>query len=294
MTLASVDVQPSADIHQHLWPRSFSDALARRTTVPYLTRNILYLPEGAYEIDLADHELETRLALLDSVGIDVAVVSLQPTLGLEATSSDERAELETIWEDGILEVAAAAAGRVVPLAVRRPRAGFAGVSVGVDELEDLELLAPVLDALRGSGFLFVHPVAGAPPVGAPVWWPALVDYTSQMQRAYLAWLARGQERWPDVAVVFAILAGGGPFQLERLASRGVEVRSVLHPNVYFDTASYGRRALELCVETYGVEQLIYGSDIPVVDPEPTVRAIRGFGESVERMIRRDTPARLLP
>ena len=75
-----------------------------------------------------------------------------------------------------------------------------------------------------------------------------------------------QERWPDVTVVFAILAGGGPVQLERLASRGVDVRSTLHRNVFFDTASYGRRALELCIETFGVEQLVFGSDAPVVDP----------------------------
>ena len=114
-----------------------------------------------------------------------------------------------------------------------------------------------------------------------------------MQRAYLAWLAHGQERWPDVSIVFSILAGGGPFQLERLGSRGVDVRSVLHRNVFFDTASYGRRALELCVETFGVEQIVYGSDVPVIDPEPTLRAVRGFGESVEKLIRCDNPNRLL-
>ena len=83
-----------------------------------------------------------------------------------------------------------------------------------------------------------------------------------MQRAYFAWLARAQERWSDVTVVFAILAGGAPMQLERLASRGVDVRSTLHRNVFFDTASYGRRALELCIETFGVEQLVFGSDAP--------------------------------
>ena len=114
-----------------------------------------------------------------------------------------------------------------------------------------------------------------------------------MQAAYLRWLADGQERWPDVRVVFAILAGGGPFQLERLASRGVQVRSALHANVFFDTASYGRRALELCIETFGVEQLVYGSDVPVVDPAPTLLAVKGFGESVEKLVTQDTPARLI-
>lgn len=284
---------PSIDIHQHLWPRAFSEALSQRTTVPYLDGETLYFPGGTYQIDLGHHELETRLALLDRSGIDVAVVSLQPTVGLAAIEAAERERLESIWEDGILELASAADGRIVPLAVGRPRTGFAGVSLGADQLDDLGAIASTLDALRESGLLFVHPVAGAPPAWAPTWWPAVVDYTSQMQRAYLAWLAHGQERWPDVTVVFAILAGGGPIQLERLASRGVDVRSTLHRNVFFDTASYGRRALELCIQTFGVEQLVFGTDAPVVDPSHAVAALEGFGESVERLVRQDSPSRLL-
>ena len=281
------------DVHQHLWPPAFIRALEEREVTPRLDGNMLFLPEGAYEVDLDDHVLDRRLALLDVSQIDVAVVSLQPTFGLEALATEDRAHLEGVWEDGVLEIAAAAGGRIVPLAASRPREGFAGVSVGADALDDLDALAPVLDALRGSGFLFVHPIAGLPVPGAPAWWPALVDYTAQMQRAYFAWLAGGQSRWPDVNVVFAILAGGAPVQLERLASRGVDVRSVLYPNVFFDTSSYGRRALEVCVETFGVEQLVHGSDAPVIDPAATLRAIRGFGESVEKLITCDNPNRLL-
>ena len=280
-------------MHQHLWPQSFIDALQRRQAVPFLEGNALSLPEGTYDVDLCDHLLETRLALLDASEIDVAIVSLQSTLGLESLDAAEWAYLEGIWEEGILELAEAAGGRIVPLAASRPREGFAGVSIGADTLDDLDSLAPVLDALRGSGFLFVHPVAGSPPPGAPPWWPALVDYTAQMQRAYFAWLAEGQSRWPEVDVVFAILAGGAPVQLERLASRGVDVRSVLYPNVFFETSSYGRRALEVCVETFGVEQLVHGSDAPVIDPSTTLQAIRGFGESVETLVTIDNPKRVL-
>lgn len=281
------------DVHQHLWPPAFIEALRERTAIPRLDASTLHLPEAAYEIDLDDHLLGHRLAQLDAAGIDVAVVSLQPTLGLESISAAERARLVHLWEDGVLELAAASGGRIVPLAVSRPREGFAGVSVGATDLDDLDPLAPVLEALRGSGFLFVHPVAGASASGAPPWWPALVDYTAQMQRAYFAWIAGGQSRWPDVDIVFAILAGGAPIQLERLASRGVDVRSVLYSNLYFDTSSYGRRALEVCVETFGVEQLVHGSDAPVIDPETTLRAIRGFGESVEKLVTVDNPNRLL-
>jgi predicted TIM-barrel fold metal-dependent hydrolase len=121
----------------------------------------------------------------------------------------------------------------------------------------------------------------------------VVEYTAQMQAAYAVWLAEGAKHWPNLRIVFAILAGGGPFQLERLQSRGVPGRDLLHDNVYFDTASYGHRALELCLATFGVGQLLFGSDAPVIDPEPTLDAVRGFGDAVMDALCNRNPTRLL-
>src|SRR5437867_3244375 len=84
-----------------------------------------------------------------------------------------------------------------------------------------------------------------------------------------------------------VLAGGGPFQVERLRSRGFEVRPALLPNVYLETASYGRRALELCLSTFGVRQLLYGSDAPIVDTARTLRDVRAFGQAVADALCRD-------
>ena len=114
-----------------------------------------------------------------------------------------------------------------------------------------------------------------------------------MQAAYLAWVSGGRQRRPNLRIVFALLAGGAPFQHERLAHRGVDLRSLLDPDVYFDTASYGRRSIELCIEAFGVECLLYGSDQPVIDPGPTLTAVRGFGDAVARFLTEQNPARLL-
>src|SRR5206468_9950195 len=122
-----------------------------------------------------------------------------------------------------------------------------------------------------------QPGAAAPPRGARAWWSAVVGYTAQMQAAYAAWLAAGIERWPRLPVVFAILAGGGPFQLERLGSRGGDARAASHAAIYLDTASYGRHALRLCIATLGVAQLVYGSDVPVIDSHATLEAVRLLG-----------------
>ncbi len=283
------------DVHQHLWPPPFVEALRRRTRPPRLEGSTLALAEGSYEIDLAAHDLAVRLGVLDRVGVDLAIVSLQPTLGLRALPQEERDELAAVWEAGAQEAVAASGGRLAALASGHVAPGFVGTVVPAVALRDVDAMRHVLEGLHASGgFLLVHPSGGVSTPGAPPWWPAIVDYAAEMQAAYLTWLSYAQERFPAVNVVFAILAGGGPFQLERLASRGVDVRSGLHTNVYFDTASYGRRAIELCIETFGVHQIVYGSDIPVIDPAPTLRAIGGFGESVVKLVTADNPSRLLP
>jgi 6-methylsalicylate decarboxylase len=286
---------PSFDVHQHLWPEQLLAALAGRRELPRLRGSVLELErQGAFELDLEAYGLEARLRALDDAGLDAAVVSLAPSLELDELPEAEAEPLFAAYHEGILELAERAEGRIRPLAAARVLDGFAGSVVGARALLDLDRVSPLLDELtRRGGVLFVHPGPGDPPSGGPAWWPAVVDYTAQMQAAYAAWLTGGAERWPDVPVIFAILAGGGPFQHERLRSRGFEVRPALLPNVYLETSSYGRRALELCMATFGVRQLLYGSDAPVVDPGSTLRDVRGFGQAVADALCRDNPTRLL-
>lgn len=286
---------PTVDVHQHLWPQALVEALSRRRQPPRLRKSFLELAgERTTEVDLDAHDLDTRLALLDRCELDVAVVSLPPTLGIAELPENEAVELVAAYEGGILELAEASGGRLVPLAAGAGDERFVGVCIGAPELLDLGRVAPQLDSLQHRrAFLFVHPGSGSWSDGSPDWWPAVVGYTAQMQAAYALWLARGAARWPDLKVVFAILAGGGPFQLERLQSRGVSSRELVNENVFFETASYGHRALELCLATFGVGQLLYGSDTPVIDPIPTLEAVRGFGDAVVDALCDQNPSRLL-
>lgn len=283
------------DIHQHLWPEEFLAALSARARPPRLDANDLYLDgERVWPLDVDSHALEKRLGLLDRYELGRTVVSLQPTLGLDRLPYEEADELTGTWEAGILQLARASRGRILPLAAREPAEGFVGLCVAAKALLDLDELAPRLDALaRSGGFLFVHPGAASAPDGAPVWWTAIMDYTAQMQAAYFSWVAHGAARWPDLDVVFAILAGGGPFHLERMAARGLDERAAMLPRVWFDTSTYGRRALELVLSTFGVDPMIFGSDIPVVDPQAGVDAVRSFGEAVAAAVFSANPERLL-
>jgi hypothetical protein len=280
----------ATDLHQHLWPEELIRALERRAEPPRLRGSRLELAvEGSFDIDLRAHELGARLKLLDRNELDVAVVSLAPTL-----ETDDHEELKDAYHEGIARVVAVSGGRLLAFAAGESREGFPGACISAATL--IAGCDPLLAELeRDRQILFVHPGSPTqpPPQMAPSWWAAVVDYTAQMQGAYAAWLARDAERFPRLPVVFAILAGGAPIQLERLRSRGVELRTTLHPNGFFDTASYGRRALELCLSTFGVTQLVFGSDAPVIDPWPTREGVEAFGEAVYEIVLRGNPDRLL-
>jgi hypothetical protein len=283
------------DVHQHLWPTAFVDTLRTRNAPPRLDGDALVTREGRFEIDLRDHEPGARVRALDRDAIDVAVLSLQPSLGLDELDDGERDELEGVWVEAVSELTARPDARFLAFSPSRVREGFTGVSLGSSEFADFDRSAPVLDAAaRVGAVVFVQPDGGrAPDAALPAWWEWVVGYPARMQEAYLAWLGFGRERWPALRVLFAMLGGGGPFQLERLARRGVDVRSALDPNTFFEVSTHGRRAIELCVETFGVGQLAYGSDTPVVDPKPTLDAVRGFGDAVRHVLQFDTPSRLL-
>jgi predicted TIM-barrel fold metal-dependent hydrolase len=283
------------DLHQHFWPPEFVAGLRSRHSPPRLDGDELETREGRFAVDLDRHELETRLRLLDRDEVDVAVLSLQPSLGLDDLHDAEREALLTSWADGVQELVEHASGRLLAFSPSGARPGFAGISLGSSALLDLDRLASTLDtAAEVSEVVFVHPDAGPPTrTDRPAWWEWVVGYPARMEEAYITWLAVGRKRWPTLKVLFAMLGGGGPFQLERLARRGVDVRSALDPNTFFEVSTHGRRAIELCIQTFGVDQIAYGSDTPVVDSQPTLDAVRGFGDAVRHVLQSDTPSRLL-
>lgn len=248
---------PRVDVHQHFWPEPLIAALSRRKDPPRLAGRVLELQEGSFETDLSVHDVDRRLELLDRHELDAAVVCFPPTMGFE-----QAPELGEAYDEGILEVSTASGGRLRPLACGAEREGFVGTCVSA------ERMAREAHTVTGS-LLFVHPgYAPPPPPGAPPWWNAVVHYTAVVESAYAAWIASGRS---DLPVIFAIMAGGAPFQLERFHSRGDTAE--VPPNVYFDTASYGRRVVDLTIEGCGVDRVVFGSDAPVMDPGATIEAL---------------------
>ncbi len=103
-------------------------------------------------------------------------------------------------------------------------------------------------------------------LGDPLWWPALTRYVAEMHTAWLAFLAAGRLHYPKLRVIFTMLAGLAPLHTERLCTRGGTAPAAHDPMIFYDTSSYGPSAIGAFAELVGSQQLLYGSDRPIVDP----------------------------
>jgi 6-methylsalicylate decarboxylase len=281
------------DVHQHLWTEPLVQALSARNELPFVRAEngltVLYLAgERPYVIDLSSESASHRASLVELDGLDRALVCLSSPLGIEWLPREQALVLIDAYLDGALSLGepfgvwgAIALDRVDPDDVDRALArGCVGVSLPAGALASVEAIAKlrsVLERLESRGAaLLVHPGArasvrqpsasGETSLGDPLWWPALTRYVAGMQAAWLAFLVAGRPRHARLRVVFAMLAGLAPLHHERLSSRGGPCAGLRDPLVFYETSSYGPAAAGVLERLVGREQLLYGSDRPVVEP----------------------------
>jgi hypothetical protein len=282
------------DIHQHIWTEQLLDALATRRTLPFVRRSrgltVLHAAgEQPYVIDCEAESPGRRASLLDGDGLDLALVALSSAIGVEALPRDQAEELIEAHLEGVLALPHGFAPWG-PIALDGPDPedidrllahGCVGVCLPAGALagpDALALNSALLErAAAREAPLFVHPgpAPGWLPAEAtlsePLWWRPLTDYVAQMQAAWLTFATLGRREHPRLRVVFAMLAGGAPLLSERLAARGGPPVDLRDPLSFYDNSSYGPAAVEAMARRVGGEQLVYGSDRPVVEPTPTGR-----------------------
>ena len=281
------------DVHQHIWTEPLVQALAARGELPFVRREngltVLYLAgERPYVIDLSSESAAHRAALVEVDGLDRALVCLSSPLGIEWLPRTQALALVDAYHEGALALeepfgvwGAIALDRVDPDDVDHALArGCVGISLPADALASVEAIASLRSLLARVEShdvpLLVHPgsrsgigalrVGLQTSLGDPLWWPALTGYVAGMQAAWLAFLAAGRPRHPRLRVVFSMLAGLAPLQSDRLSSRGGPCTSLPDPLVFYDTSSYGPATVRVLEELVGPQQLLYGSDRPVVEP----------------------------
>jgi 6-methylsalicylate decarboxylase len=292
------------DIHQHLWPEPLLQALAQRREPPMIVHGargwiLRLLGEPEAPVDFADHDPARRAAQVGADGLARVLVAPSTPLGIEALPAGEAEPLLAAYHEGVAALPAPfGAWAAVGLAAPDPGSlsglldqGFAGACVAAEALDGpagYERLGPVLETLeRRDAPLFVHP-GPAPPVSAaaPRWWAALTHYVTAMQTAWFAFAVWGRPAHPALRVCFAMLAGLAPLHRERLLARGGHVTR--DAGVFLDVSSYGERAVDAVLREIGVDQLVFGSDRPVV-AAPHLP----FGDAVATALRERNPARLL-
>lgn len=278
------------DIHQHLWTEPLVEALASRGELPFVRREagltVLFLAgERPYVIDLDSEAPARRAELVSRDGLDRALVCLSSPLGIEALPRASATPLIDAYLEGALELGEPF-GVWAPLALDRPdpgevdRAiarGCVGISLPAGALGSVDTLArlsPVLTRIQEHGVpLFVHPGPGTrlptqeATLGDPLWWPALTRYVAEVHAAWFVFVCAARRQFPELRVVFAMLAGLAPLHTERLIARGGPEVGVEDPLIFYDTSSNGPHAISLMERLVGIDQLLYGSDRPVVDPD---------------------------
>jgi predicted TIM-barrel fold metal-dependent hydrolase len=303
------------DVHQHLLTEPLIAALATRSRPPMVKRGgrgwVLELAgDPEHRIDPAGNDIRARAAQVADDGVDRALVCMSSVFGIESLPRDEAQPLLDAYMQGVGELpeqfghwASACVADPQPDELDRvlDRPGAAGLALPAAALsgaDELDHLAPLLERLeRLDAPLLVHPgpapgfQASTPSPARPTtpwWWPALTRYVYEMHAAWFAFVAFGRAQHPNLRVVFVMLAGLAPLHLERLAARGGPAQAGIDLGIFFDTSSYGPQAIDAMVRALGVDQLVYGSDRPVVEPRRWT-----LGEAARHATLVTNPARLL-
>ena len=294
-----------SDCHQHLWPEPLLDALRARRRPPRLDGWTLHLDgEAPYVVRPSDVDPVARAERELAEGTSRVLVSFSSPLGVEHLPEAEGALLLDAWHAGAAALgepfgvwAAAGVAEPDPLALARvlDQPGVVGLQLPATALAEpaaLDRLGGLLETLQRANLpLLVHPGPAAPPeAGArltPAWWPAVVPYVAQLHAAWYAWHVAGRCSLPRLRVAFVALAGLAPLHHERLATRGGALGRI-DPAVYYETSSYGTRAIDATVRVTGVDALVHGSDRPYAEPTDP-----GLGEAFSHALFVANPQRLL-
>lgn len=319
------------DIHTHMLSEAWVDLLAqhgghyRLEPVPGGSRGIRIGDAPMMTITDGMFDYDKRIADMDEAGVDIAVVSLTcPNVywGGEDVSSraaqlvnDSMADAQRSYPDRIRWMASLPWQYPDRALVELDRAHSAG-AVGVMVLANIDgasLSDPRFEPVwaevdRRALPVLVHP--SAPPAVEHLslerhYLVATVGFTFDTTLAVSRLMFDGFfDRFPHLKLIAAHAGGTLPYLVSRmdhwhhtfdeLRQNAAAAPSEYAQRIYFDSVTYDRRALELCVGVSGPEHVLYGSDYPhkvgdmrgcleLVDslPDPVARGIRG--DNAERI-----------
>jgi predicted TIM-barrel fold metal-dependent hydrolase len=303
----------TVDIHSHLYPRWYVEALKRRTAPPRVVgepgaeRFVIFEGEHGRPMDEEYWDLDAKLAFMASHGIVQTVASLGNPW-LDPFDGDEAPELALRANEYFASLEGRTQGRIVGMGVL-PQHDIAQAALTVGEiagtptlygaingcrvcgreLDDPEL-EPVWTALEESGLpLLLHPhylVGREQLTGWGHAFPVALGFTFETTVALSRLVFAGVlERHPGLRLVASHGGGTLPFlggRLDAAWRSDPSVREALTSppthdlrKVFFDALVYHAPAVLAVRELVGVDQMAFGSDHPfsVADPAANLSAI---------------------
>jgi 6-methylsalicylate decarboxylase len=302
----------SVDLHQHLWPEAVLRVLERRSEAPSARwrdqRWHIELPtEPGFEVYPRDHDPDERA---QSLTVDKALVALSSPVGIEALPARDALAAIAAWQEAATALPpelgwwaatpqVLAADGEAEIASEAIAAGAVGVCLPATRLatphEASEAL-PLLNAAADAGApIFIHP---GPAQGGRrqdlAWWSPATRYVAQQHAAWHSFHHLVRPQLPTLRAVFAGLAGLAPVQAERTTKKGGPDadHALADPLTFYDTSSYGPRAVRAMATSVGIGQLVHGTDYPVhrEQEDPVEQA---FGPGFAELVKTSAPNRAL-
>lgn len=263
-------------------------------------------------------DFPARIRAMDAARVDLAVVSLtspnaylddeETSLTAARLMNDAFAEAQRTWPDRIRWFASLPWQHPQAAVAELQRAqglGAVGVMV-IANIEEMSLtaprFAPVWQAIEEAGLpVFIHP--SVPPGGermdlAHYNLSPPVGFTFDTSLALSRMLYDGFfDRYPTIRVIAAHGGGALPFLIGRLdfcyaripacAAGAAHPPSAYLDRIFLDAVVFSQGALQLCVDTVGPRNMLYGSDYPhnIGDMEGCLARVDALDATTARLTR---------
>jgi aminocarboxymuconate-semialdehyde decarboxylase len=293
-------MSPVIDVHTHClteaWFRLLQQHGAPRYSVKHVSGGLraIHLDGAPFMTPVpAMFDYDLRLKTMNEVGVDVCIVSLTcpncywggPDVSLEAARimNDDMAAARTAHPDRLRWFASLPwqyPERALPELERAIAAGASGVMVlaNIDgrPLTD-DAFATIWSAIDAKGLpVLVHPTA---PPGVDAMDMVRFQLTASIGFTFDTSLAVSRmiydgffDRYRKLRIIASHGGGALPYLIARMdqcfdnipaCREKISVRpSEYMPSIYADAVLFAPEALDLCVKTFGADNVMYGSDYP--------------------------------
>lgn len=300
----------SIDCHAHWIPRAVAESLRKRRAAPRIEdtpEGDMFVTWQGRRPFRPLGDLDARIALMDRHGVAMQVLSLAGLFGIDCLPIEESLPLVTAFNDEVADVRRSYPQRFAAIAALP----LADVALACRELERVHTLGLRGAILPADGFaslsaaerfrplfatgnrlhshLFIHPGPVEPQLERQVrgmradnaWQRRIVLETQARLSEVMVTLNLSDflDSFFNVTVQIANLGGAIPFLIERMDEVHRDHASDEPPpserlrRCYVDTASFGPRAIEMAVASFGADRVVLGTDCPIFDTQMMLRSV---------------------